>query len=448
LYLVWRRRAQLADVPLAASWLGFVAVVVLSLAWSVARAANVQVAEQLAAVWLVPAVVVAVVGVPAARVIAFPLAYLTFAVPFGEVLIPWLMDWTAAFTVAALKLTGIPVFREGLYFSIPSGDFEVAKACSGIRYLIACSALGILYAYFAYRSWRKRAIFVAVSLVAPIVANGIRAYLIVIIAHLSSMRLAVGADHLVYGWLFFGLLVAVLFWVGNRFEDPRQAADSPAQASAKPHAPLVLAGAAVLAVALTGVGPYWFAAARADSRAAGRVVGFPMVDGWVGPEGAEPIWYASTPGRRELRASYARGAARVELDLFVYDVQVEGVEMVGAAGALLQAGRAQFLESREAEPLPTGLAPREIVARERAGERVFWYWYVVEGARTTSDSYAKVLEAWHALVHGAQESVLIVLTTHAHDATDARAALDEFARQALARIEDCLGPAASCVAAP
>lgn len=68
---------------------------------------------------------------------------------------------------------------EGLYLSIPAGHFEVAEACSGLRYLMASVALGVLYAYLTYRSPWRRLAFVVLSMVMPIVANGIRAYGIV-----------------------------------------------------------------------------------------------------------------------------------------------------------------------------------------------------------------------------------------------------------------------------
>jgi len=61
---------------------------------------------------MVPAVILALFGTAWLRVLAFPLAFLFFAVPFGEVFVPTLIDWTADFTVAALTATGIPVFRE------------------------------------------------------------------------------------------------------------------------------------------------------------------------------------------------------------------------------------------------------------------------------------------------------------------------------------------------
>ncbi len=139
--------------------------------------------------------------------------------PIGEALIPPLMDWTADFTVAALKLSGIPVYREGTFFTIPSGNWSVVEGCSGLRYLIASITVGALYAYLSYRKLWKRVLFVALSVIVPIIANGLRAYMIVMIAHLSDMKLALGVDHLIYGWVFFGVVMLLLFWVGSYWRD-------------------------------------------------------------------------------------------------------------------------------------------------------------------------------------------------------------------------------------
>ena len=103
-------------------------------------------------------------------------------------------------TLEALKLTGIPVYREGLWFSLPTGDWSVVKACSGVRYLIASVTLGVMYAYITYHTLWKRLLFILMSLVIPILANGIRAYIIVMIGHLSNLEYATGVDHMVYVW--------------------------------------------------------------------------------------------------------------------------------------------------------------------------------------------------------------------------------------------------------
>ena len=116
-------------------------------------------------------------GLRWAKILAFPFAILFFAVPFGEVLVPMLMQWTADFTVVALKVSGVPVFREGQNFVIPSGSWSVVEACSGVRYFLASLFVGALYAWQMYRSPLRRALFLLASIVVPIVANWVRAYL-------------------------------------------------------------------------------------------------------------------------------------------------------------------------------------------------------------------------------------------------------------------------------
>src|SRR5258706_16017176 len=144
--------------------------------------------------------VLAIWGREVAGAIGFPLGFLVLGVPMGEGLIPPMMDWTADFTVRALQFSGIPVFREGLFFTIPSGNWSVVEGCSGVRYLIASLTVGVLFAYLSYRRTWKRLLFAAMSIVVPIIANGMRAYLIVMIAHLSNNQLAHGVDHFIYGW--------------------------------------------------------------------------------------------------------------------------------------------------------------------------------------------------------------------------------------------------------
>jgi exosortase len=109
------------------------------------------------------------------------------------------MDRTADFTVAAIRASGVPVHREGNYFLIPSGRWSIVEACSGLRYLIASFMVGCLYAYLSYRSPVRRATFIAASIVVPIVANWLRAYMIVMHGHLPSNRIAVGDDHFISG---------------------------------------------------------------------------------------------------------------------------------------------------------------------------------------------------------------------------------------------------------
>lgn len=220
LWLVWRQRAVLAPmVPRPGQW-AWVPMAGAAALWLAGDLVAVNAATQLALVVLIVLSVPAVLGWRVARVLAFPLGFLFFAVPMGDFLLPRLMEWTADFTVLALQASGIPVYREGLQFIIPSGTWSVVEACSGIRYLIASVTVGCLFAYLSYQSTRKRLVFIGVAILVPVIANWVRAYLIVMLGHFSGNTLATGVDHLVYGWAFFGLVIGVMFLIGARWTDP------------------------------------------------------------------------------------------------------------------------------------------------------------------------------------------------------------------------------------
>jgi exosortase A len=219
LWLIWRIRHSLATLQPRPSWLAWLMLLGAAGLWLAGDLVAVNAATQLALVMLLVLAVPAVLGWQLAWAIAFPLGFLFFAVPIGDFMLPQFMEWTADFTVLALRLSGIPVYREGLQFIIPSGAWSVVEACSGIRYMIASVTVGCLFAYLSYKSLTKRLIFVGVAILVPLVANWLRAYLIVLIGHLSGNELATGVDHLIYGWVFFGLVILPMLMVGARWAD-------------------------------------------------------------------------------------------------------------------------------------------------------------------------------------------------------------------------------------
>ena len=229
IYLIWRRRFLLLSAELKPSLLPMIAVLACNFAWLAAQVAGIQVLAQLAAVAWLPCALWCLFGHKFLSICWFPLGYLVFAVPMGEELIPQLQMITADITVFLLGVTGIPVFRDGLYIAVPGGLFEVAVACSGIRYLIASVALGTLFAHLQFASLKRQLIFVVIAAIVPIAANGIRAYIIVLLAYSSDMALATGVDHLIYGWLFFGLVMFILFWIGSYWREDK--AEPPHQTS-------------------------------------------------------------------------------------------------------------------------------------------------------------------------------------------------------------------------
>jgi len=219
LWLVWRRRMALSATPIRVAPLGVIALLACGVVWMIGELAGVNALQHFGVVAMVPSLVLLVFGWAVVRQLAFPLSFLYFAVPFGDFLMPWLIDRTADFTVAAVQLSGVPVLREGRHFVLPTGSWSVVEACSGLRYLLAAVPLGCLYAYLSYRSNRTRGLYIAAVIAIAIVANWLRAYLIVMLGHLSAMTIATGVDHLIYGWLFFGIVMGIAFWAGSYLPD-------------------------------------------------------------------------------------------------------------------------------------------------------------------------------------------------------------------------------------
>jgi exosortase A len=443
-WLIWQRRRELAaQVPRPSAWM-LLPIAGAALFWLLGDLAEANAVTQLAFTALLVLTTVAMLGPAATRTILFPLCFLFFAVPVGEFLLPVFMEWTADFTVLALRLSGIPVYREGLQFVIPSGNWSVVEACSGIRYLIASLMVGVLFAYLNYRSLRRRLIFVGVSILVPIVANWARAYLIVLIGHLSGNQLAVGADHLIYGWVFFGIVITVMFLIGARWTEP-PAEENTTPAAARPAA--VAAGsqavwAVTLAAIVLALAPH-LAVGVVDSTvrtgtphlaAAERLAG-----GWDRRGENFADWTPSFHGAAAVyNTSYAdAGGAPVGLYVGYYREQNEERKIVSSDNVLVPSRGSDWSQvssgshdlSVDGKPLRVSSA--HIRGSSHAGQAaavrlVAWQLYWINGHWTANDEAAKAYGAVQRLIGRGDDAAVVVVYTP--DEPGADATLEAFMR--------------------
>jgi exosortase A len=223
IYLLWERwRAIAARTPQPAIW-PLVAMAAAAAVWLLAARAGLMEGRQLAAMTMFELFIVAVVGWRVWRVGAFALLYLYFLVPSGAFLTPFLQNFAARFAVDGVALLGVPVYSDGMEIDVPGARFTVAEACAGLRFLIASVALGTLYGYMMYRSWKRRAAFILVSMIVPIIANGFRVLGLVMLGYWLGNAQAAVADHLIYGWVFFSMVSLTLILLGLPFRQPAAA---------------------------------------------------------------------------------------------------------------------------------------------------------------------------------------------------------------------------------
>ncbi|WP_333797337.1 exosortase A [Rheinheimera sp.] len=218
LWLLYRRQTDVQDLP-KADWRLLILLVPLLFLWLIGFASDTGALAQLAAIVCLQLILAGWMGLRLAKHHQFAVFYLIFMLPFGEELHPLLQNITADLSVWFLHLAAIPVFREGLYLTTPVGHFEVAVACSGLRFLITSLAIGTLYAHLTYLSFVRQLLFLLALILFSVLANGLRAFLLIYIAEQTNMAYGFGDDHYVYGWLVFGLVLMIMFWLGGKFSD-------------------------------------------------------------------------------------------------------------------------------------------------------------------------------------------------------------------------------------
>lgn len=433
-YLIWGQRKRLSTFHPEPNPLALAALGALGFSWLLATLASVQVFEQYFLIAMISAVVWAILGTRMAWALAFPLAYLLLAVPFGDTLIPPLIDFTADFTVWALQLTGIPVYREGSFFAIPSGNWSVVEACSGLRYLIASFTLGTLYAYLTYRSLKRRLAFIALSVIVPIIANGIRAYMIVMTGHLSDMQLAVGVDHLIYGWVFFGFVMLLLFWIGSFWREddsenngadavPPQSRPGLKQGSNGSLKSIVLTTSAVLAIAFI-----WpVSAAYLENRFSRSTE--PQIE----IPGVPEKWEATTNPISDWRPKYIGAAAQFlqnyrnhgkAVDLYVsyYRNQQQGTELINSENLLVPETESYWRNIKEETRSILLDSQQETVKQNQlhspATSLLVWRWYWIGAEKTASPYMAKFILARNKLLGRGDDGAEIIIAVRSEETPD------------------------------
>jgi exosortase A len=434
-WLVWARRVELAQLRPVAWVPGLLVVAGGGVGWMLGEVAGVALARQLGLVLMLEGAVVTTLGPNVARGLLFPLGYAFFMVPFGQELEPPLQDVTVAITMPLLHLSGVPAEVDGVLIHAGRYYFEVAEACSGAKFVISMVAFGVLVANQCFTAWRRRALFMGVCVVVPVIANGVRAFGTIYAAHLTSVEAATGFDHIVYGWVFFAIVMAGVLAIAWRWFDrsPDDPAFDPARLQTRPRLTLEVVVAGVLVVAGAGVFPASAAAIMARTASLPAHIALPDVAGWrrvdLDPRAA---WSPYHPGADHfLLGRYADPAGdAVDVSVSVFARQEEGRELVSyGTGVLREDDR--WVRVADLAQIEGGRAMR-IVADAAPGtsggevERVVATWYRVGDTVTGDDKQVKLATVKMRLFGAPEPAIALHLSAVAAPGHNPRAAIERF----------------------
>lgn len=417
LWTAVKLRAELLATSPKPSLGGLAVLAALVLVWCTGHILDINLVQHAALVGFFPALVLAFWGWRALKVLAFPLGYLVFAVPWGDALVGPLQDITAHFAVRALELTGTPVLLNGREIVTPTAVWMVADACSGVKFFMACIALGCLYAYLMYRRRWKRVLFVTLAAVVPVIANGFRVYFTVLIGDTWGLKYATGTDHLIFGWQFFGTVLVLLLLVGWLFRD-----QMPGPSQALPHSEAFPSARALLwlpALSLLVLGPALAAGWHGPQTPAVKLnAEAPTITGWFGPQRGSRDWHPEFTGAdAQYQVAYTSNATHDTVDLFhaIYsgrprlghNLITYGNDVYDPLRTRILSHTSRYIELAGGQRITVG----ELRLSEIEGTRLVWYWYCIDQRCSSSPLMAKLLQAWELLRGRVPQSAVWALST-------------------------------------
>lgn len=215
LAVLWLRRRQLAAAPRRVDWRGApVVALALALHWIgvLAQQPRISAAALILLLWGLPFLLY---GFALARWLLFPCAYLFLAIPlnFIDSMTAPLRSFATAVSAGLLNGFGLQVQRVGSGLFSAAGNpfaFNVAPECSGLRSLLAMTALMAFYAWYSQPSLLKKWALFLFCIPVAIVANICRIILVVIVAAFFGQETAIGLWHDYSGYPIFLISIVLM----------------------------------------------------------------------------------------------------------------------------------------------------------------------------------------------------------------------------------------------
>lgn len=218
--VLWLKRHDLANAPKSVSQIGLAVIIAaLMFHWLGAKAQQTRLSlfSIILLFWGVPFYFY---GWQVAKQLIFPCAYLVFCIPlnFLDTISFPLRLFAAAASTTILNGLGIAAERSGsaIYSAAAGGfNFDVADPCSGIRSLLAMTALTAVYAYLTQRTLLKKWILFACAIPLAIIGNMARIATIALVAQAFGEQLALTLYHDYSGYVVFGVAIGCMVAIGS-----------------------------------------------------------------------------------------------------------------------------------------------------------------------------------------------------------------------------------------
>lgn len=429
---------------------GLVLVTVTASGVALSDVINVRVFQQLGAVALFWAVLVAATGWRTGFRLAIPIGFLIYAVPVWDQLTQPLIEASVAVNKGLLGLWDIHFRVEGAYIHLLDiGTFLVAGGCSGLRYLVVALTLSTLFSALNLSRVRSWLFMHGMAIGLALIVNWIRIFVIIVVGYRTEMESGLIKNHEFFGWLLFAGALILFFFVGNRLirsEDSGTSVSGSGDGKdghLESRLSLGRATSALITTVALVLVPSAYSAGTTAAFQPPRIKAPSKLEGWQ-RDHAEREWQPTVNEPDQVvRAGYENDNPEspvVNLGIWYYAVQEQGRELVQYQTKLSGPERWRRVSVRNG-PLASW---NTMIIEDRLTDdrRAVAFSYYVAGQWTNSRLAVKALMLRSAL-RGRRDGALIALNTvcESRDCRKARGRLDKVVTSKLqARLTSRLGP--------
>lgn len=217
--VIWYKRKEIFNVATQVDWKGLVIVIgALFLHWLGAKMQQTRISlmSLILLFWGIPFYLF---GWQLAKRLIFPVSYLIFCIPlnFMDVIAFPLRMLSTKMAVGMLQGIGIEAARNGTAILIPSmpTGMDVADPCSGLRSLLAMTALTAVYAYFTQKTLVRKWLLFLASIPLAVIGNIARIVTIAVVAEALGPKPALGLYHDYSGYILFTAAITAMVVIGG-----------------------------------------------------------------------------------------------------------------------------------------------------------------------------------------------------------------------------------------
>lgn len=428
---IYKKRSLLEMSRFGIDWKGVIGLGLLSIIWLCSSFLQIQIVTQL----ILPAIFFTFIytffGYSTALRLLPVYLYLLFSIPVWDYLNTSLQNLTTIVASSVIELTGIAVYIDGNFISIPYGTFEVAGGCSGLRYLMCTLVLALFYSQQKQEnSFTTCLKLFSVAILFALLANWIRVIVIILIGYTSEMQSSIVQDHDVFGWyVYIGTMIPAFFvlnWIEKSSKaaslEPTTSTENPPEAFSSISFLLVMV--VIFSGPLIKFSHDLFAEANKSNF---QLNTNSQIPGWSIHE-AKSEWTPEFSGANTSQLNFVNGHQKITINMLYFNQETQGQELINSENRLANSNQWRIRSAHQHIKLPTSIPVNANIITSKKRKKLIFSFYRIGDEKYTSALRTKIAQLRLLLEPSLFQGLISYGVDCYSDCTQESIALSEFAQ--------------------